>query len=433
MRIEGFNQEGKSIGVFESAAAAGRALGIDSTAISRVASGVRNSAGQIKWFWIDDDSEPNKVITQNTSTSSSTDYPNKKVGLSAIGEDGKIMDIDQYCEHHGLPRKDISSYKLITHTGTPYYNTVFKEVFDENFNDIDFDSIVKKYLILPHPVRVPEKEEECDWSRLVYTDVHVAMDPNPEDSSIYGGKWDEDEFIRRVEEMATFTIVNSKSALLIVDELGDYMDGQGGQTIRKGHSLPQNMSDEEAFDLAVRGKVLLFDRLIGHFRRIISHNLVNDNHSGSFSYFVNSAVKAILEAKYGDSVMFSIQRKFMDHYAAGRHCFILTHGKDDQYLKYGYPVHPKPEHVSRIDEYCKSNELYRKYDFIEFSKGDSHQFILDYAASDDFDYCNYPAFSPSSGYIQTNYKKGRSGFVLQNFNEHDREKEIKYKIFNWKK
>jgi len=38
--------------------------------------------------------------------------------------------------------------------------------------------------------------------------------------------------------------------------------------------------------------------------------------------------------------------------------------------------------------------------------------ILDYATSDDFDYCNYPAFSPSSEWVQTNFKKGKSGFVF---------------------
>jgi hypothetical protein len=49
------------------------------------------------------------------------------------------MSIDEYCEHYKLPRTDISSYKLVSHTGTPFYNIVFKEnVLD---NDIDFSKI----------------------------------------------------------------------------------------------------------------------------------------------------------------------------------------------------------------------------------------------------------------------------------------------------
>jgi hypothetical protein len=38
--------------------------------------------------------------------------------------------------------------------------------------------------------------------------------------------------------------------------------------------------------------------------------------------------------------------------------------------------------------------------------------LFDYCSSDEFDYFNFPAFSPSSEWVQTNFKKGRSGFVF---------------------
>ena len=47
--------------------------------------------------------------------------------LSAWNDDGYMMDIDQYCEHYMLPRKDIKKYKLVSHTGTPFYNIEFKD------------------------------------------------------------------------------------------------------------------------------------------------------------------------------------------------------------------------------------------------------------------------------------------------------------------
>jgi hypothetical protein len=33
--------------------------------------------------------------------------------------------------------------------------------------------------------------------------------------------------------------------------------------------------------------------------------------------------------------------------------------------------------------------------------------------SDDFYYFNYPALSPSSQWVQNNFKKGRRGFILE--------------------
>jgi hypothetical protein len=37
------------------------------------------------------------------------------------------------------------------------------------------------------------------------------------------------------------------------------------------------------------------------------------------------------------------------------------------------------------------------------------------AGSDDFYYYNYPALSPSSQWVQNNFKKGRRGFVIESF------------------
>lgn len=50
---------------------------------------------------------------------------------------GQMMDIDSYCTHYSLPRESISSYKLVSHTGTPFYNIVFKESVNDEELDLD--------------------------------------------------------------------------------------------------------------------------------------------------------------------------------------------------------------------------------------------------------------------------------------------------------
>lgn len=47
--------------------------------------------------------------------------------FSAIGPDGKLMNIEQYCEYHNMDLEKVKSYKFISHTGTPYYNMDFYE------------------------------------------------------------------------------------------------------------------------------------------------------------------------------------------------------------------------------------------------------------------------------------------------------------------
>ena len=54
--------------------------------------------------------------TPVTTFTNTNEYKEKFV-LSALNkETGKPMDIDTYCSHYGLPRADISSYKLVSHT-----------------------------------------------------------------------------------------------------------------------------------------------------------------------------------------------------------------------------------------------------------------------------------------------------------------------------
>jgi hypothetical protein len=41
---------------------------------------------------------------------------------SALKSDGSIMTIEEWCQAYGLKYDDTKSWKLVTHTGTPYYN-----------------------------------------------------------------------------------------------------------------------------------------------------------------------------------------------------------------------------------------------------------------------------------------------------------------------
>tara|TARA_R110000803_G_C11937257_1_gene316116 strand:- start:52 stop:1188 length:1137 start_codon:yes stop_codon:yes gene_type:complete len=81
-----------------------------------------------------------KNVNKNVSESVTkpNDYKPEAFVLTAWNQEtGKMMDINTYCNHYSLPREDISSYKLISHTGTPYYNIVFKEQLNEVGVDLE--------------------------------------------------------------------------------------------------------------------------------------------------------------------------------------------------------------------------------------------------------------------------------------------------------
>jgi hypothetical protein len=296
--------------------------------------------------------------------------------------------------------------------------------------NIDFAKIFEGK-ITPLKINKPSVVKNGLFDRVVYTDVHIGMNPNPNGFSLYGGKWDEFEVEERLVLMIEFIIKNKQSNVLYLDDLGDLMDGWDGETARKGHKLPQNMDNQKAYDIGVLFKTRMIDELINHYDQIYCHNICNDNHSDSFGYIVNSAFKTVMELKYNGRVKVENVRQFIDHYRVGKYTFIICHGKDSKNLKFGFKAILDKAGQEKIDDYIKEHFLYTEDSIIEFSKGDSHQFIFDNSTSQTFNYYSYPAFSPSSEWVQTNFKKGKSGLVMFNYFEDNKiQKEL---YFKWKK
>ena len=283
----------------------------------------------------------------------------------------------------------------------------------EAIDEIDIEAIIKKH-IEPVETNAPTTKDTDDFNVITYTDLHIGMDTDKFKKSMYPIKWDKESILESAEILIEKAIINKTSNTLIIDELGDLLDGYNGFTTRGGHALPQNMTNEEAFDLALEFKMSLVDSLVNIYPNIQVNNICNDNHAGSFGYFVNSAFKKIVNQKYPDVLVVN-HTKFINHYYVGKVAFIITHGKDDSTLKFGFKPFLDSKGVEKIDQYCKHNEIYKNADLIVFKKGDSHQALFDMCTSDDFYYYNYPALSPSSQWVQNNFKKGRRGFVLEQY------------------
>ena len=307
---------------------------------------------------------------------------------------------------------EIKRLSTNTTTGQQWIITEPKKSI-EAIDEIDIEAIIKKHIEPVETIAIP-KPETNDFDVLTYTDLHIGMDTDKFKKSMYPIKWDKESILESAQILIEKAIINKTSNTLIIDELGDLLDGYNGFTTRGGHSLPQNMTNEQAFDLALEFKMLLVDSLVNIYPNIQINNICNDNHAGSFGYFVNSAFKKIVNQKYPDVLVIN-HTKFINHYYVGKVAFIITHGKDDSTLKFGFKPFLDSKGVEKIDQYCKHNEIYKNADLIVFKKGDSHQCLFDMCTSDDFYYYNYPALSPSSQWVQNNFKKGRMGFVLEQY------------------
>lgn len=370
-----------------------------------------------------------KSPTESQSTTETAQYTSYMP--SAWDENlNRFLSIEEFCDKYGLDKKTVKSAKLVSHLSSHMtYNICFFTPEEETILDIEknLPEIIKKVVSKNSVVKTKhvQKDDDKFFDRLVFTDVHIAMDVQGKDGDpLYDGKWDREEILNRLDKMIEHTLRFKKSSVLYIDELGDFMDGLGGQTTRKGHDLPQNMNDKQAFELGLEFKVRLVDALIPYYDEIHCNILTNDNHAGVFGFFVAFATKQVLELRYPEKVFVNVCKRFIEHYSVGNHTFLIVHGKDSGEQKFGLKPRLDAVQMEKIDQYCKEHKLYNG-NFIELSKGDSHQAIYDDTTSNDFQYYSYPAFSPPSNWVKTNFKNSKSGFRFYNIH---REENLKIAI-----
>lgn len=426
-------KNGNVINRFNNAAEAGRRTGIFKSNIYDVLKGKRKTAGGFEW------EEDNTSEEQQKSVSDTT--------FSQDLENGTLK-IDTYYDNPPQPeeviaqhRIDLTKWKLSSFYSKAkakgwLVTALFSNIQGrEEYKALDeeaLERVIEKYV---QKVKyIPGGNKHATKAlRVIITDAHIGMEIT---NSMFGRVWNKTELNKRCQEIITTAIAKAKEQgdidrIDIVD-LGDFLDGQDGQTVRRTHHLPQNMTNEEAFDAAINFKLDLISSLADNIPHNEMHvfNITNDNHAGSFGYYVASAIQKIINAQYEGKVKVYNQLDFLDVYYYGRIAFVLTHGKDKDVLKQGMPAKLDDKTEKKLDAWLKHHNVYSKADLIIVEKGDTHQQILDHASSTNFLYHSYMALSPASSYVEGNYSKGRNGYNLMIVNKETMDIDICPRYFN---
>ncbi len=92
--------------------------------------------------------------------------------------DGKVLDIEDYCNHYGLPYSDVKGYKLVTHSGSgAYYNIQFVNKLEsdqlEEFGAKLLEEI-KNIPNLPKSIKRDKIKEEAHLLVVDVADLHIG-------------------------------------------------------------------------------------------------------------------------------------------------------------------------------------------------------------------------------------------------------------------
>lgn len=247
---------------------------------------------------------------------------------------------------------------------------------------------------------------------IYLSDQHVGANTNY--NSIYKNQYNEDEFRMRMKmtlvNARNLSLVHGRFDKIVVFNLGDCLDGFDGQTTRQGHSLPQNMDNRQMFNVYVNVMVDFFDSLISLdiTNQLEFMSIGDSNHGGDFEYIANKSLEYIFQNRY-PQMNCRVFEKFIEHFEYGKHTFILTHGKDKEDKKFGFPLHMDEKTFSYFTEYADNFRI--KSDYVHIIKGDLHQSATQVMKK--FRYKNVMSMYGASKWIHTNFGKTRPGVDIE--------------------
>lgn len=87
------------------------------------------------------------VINTQTETKTDTVQYSTEASMSALKSNGTFMSIEEYCAAYGIPFEQARTYKLVTHTGTPYYNIASNVLGEESYvSEQELKDLIKEGL-----------------------------------------------------------------------------------------------------------------------------------------------------------------------------------------------------------------------------------------------------------------------------------------------
>lgn len=317
--------------------------------------------------------ELSSVVLSESTTKTNTEGYSEKDALENTS-------LESYCNAYGIPYEYVTSAKFINHNGQEAWNVVCDiESITPAYLDKYLEELQTVLTAKITPYNLPKAENNSAAYHNYLADMHVGAAHKSND--LYDNKYDAKIFKERLmstlNDYAEEASIRNRFEKFLHVDLGDAVNSYNGKTTRgvagsSKHTLHENLTTPEIFDVYI-------DAMKTYWDKVIELNLAdeyefiaisNDNHGGSFGYVVNRAVEIYLNIKYPE-IKTKVERKFISEYEYGMHTFLFTHGKDEEEMKFPFPLNLNDKVVAWLYQYIRKKEIRNKY--IHVVKGDLHQ------------------------------------------------------------
>lgn len=343
--------------------------------------------------------------TENITYTDTNQYEGNSK-LSARKSDGTLMSIEDYCSFYGIPFEQARTYKLVTHTGTPYYNIASNVLSQESYvSEQELKDLIEDGL-----KNVKYLTSNCDNTSRVgvvkLADLHLGAYV---DNLIRTKNFSIDILANKLYDAAT-EVNKRKYSVVHIHILGDLIESFTGLSHKNTwKGLDKAMVGAEAVKLVVK---ILHDNFLSRIKNLGEVKVVAGNHDR-----VTSDNKEDVQGGAANLVCWGLELigyriefnpLVITHVVDGI-CHILTHGhhniskKSTKQICWDYGVQ------GMYNLICEGH-LHSIIQKLNVNQRDSYQTIKDDAV--DHRRINCPSFFTGNFFSESLGYTSESGFII---------------------
>lgn len=262
------------------------------------------------------------------------------------------------------------------------------------------------------PIQIPKVNMVTDNDLILHlSDLHIGA--KLESGAMYQNPWDEKEVLRRLEVLLKKISSMGDFNTVVINLLGDNLDGMDNQTSRRDHYMPQNMDNMEQVQSFIRIMEWFVSSIYesGICNKIKIYSVKCGNHDGITGYVATMALLYKLKAMYPGFVETTLFDEFFGSYEFKGHKWIICHGKDEKFMKKGLPLNLDEKNKVMLYEWLDSKQIYG--DNIHVIKGDLHSENINSCKK--LDYRNVLSLFGNSDYSNYNFSRNQYGVSYEMF------------------
>jgi hypothetical protein len=267
--------------------------------------------------------------TENFTETETNQYTSKAVStLSALKEDGSIMSIDEYCTYYKIPKGQVKTYKLVTHSSKgAYYNIASRDVKDdfdlEAFKEDLLESISKISTRPKTFVRVLDTNEDGHLLVVDPADVHIQKLATVFET---GDEYNSQIACQRVREGVEGLIQKAKGfkidQILFVGGNDILHTDNNKKTTTSGTPQDTDSNWYTAFAVAKGLYIEVIDRLLEVADVHFVHN--PSNHDWQFGTLLADVIQTYY--RNCENITFDCDLKHRKYFLYGKNLIGTTHG-----------------------------------------------------------------------------------------------------------